>query len=254
MTVVKTITLRTNDTLVEENNQKVPVDTIVHCLGVSFKGTSSALNHVVGKIDDDTYFANPKYFHRLNELAFSGEPDVTTTPDGAPQKEGLLAAAYRIMTAPFSIRTPKNITTRNKRRKSSPNEMKHINEVADNLTSKAESTNVTSLGTSSSDDSMKIPLPYEIYLLNTHCEKSMAQEVQVYFKSYRKFVNCGNDRLKVIISAINVTNVGCYNNLRIKYPSFMLEPLPVDINKLVQVIQNGYPAKLYSIHLVHQMQ
>ena len=58
----------------------------------------------------------------------------------------------------------------------------------------------------------------------------------VYFKSYREFVNCENDKIKVIISALNVTNVGHYNDLRIKYPDFMPEPPPVDINKLVQVI------------------
>ena len=165
MTVVKTITLRTDDMHVDENNQEIPVDTIVHCLGALFKVTSSGLDHVVGKINDDTYFADPKYFHRLNELAFSEQPDVTTTPDSAPQKEGLLVSAYRIMTAPFLMRMPKNITTGNKKRKSSPNKMVHINEIADNLTSKAVSTNATSLGTSSPNDSMKIPPPNEMYLL-----------------------------------------------------------------------------------------
>ena len=100
-TVVKTIPLRTDDMLVDENNQEIPMDTIIHCLGTLFKVTSSGLNHVAGKIDDDTNFADPKYFCRLNELAFSEQPDVTTTPDAAPQKEGLLASAYRIMTAPF---------------------------------------------------------------------------------------------------------------------------------------------------------
>ena len=70
-TIVKTITLRTDDTLVDENNQEIQVDAIVHCLGTLFKVTNSGLSHVVGKIDDDTYFADPKYFHRLNELAFS---------------------------------------------------------------------------------------------------------------------------------------------------------------------------------------
>ena len=178
-----------------------------------------------------------QYFCRLNELAFSEQPDVTTTPYAAPQKEGLLASAYILMTVPFSMRTLKNVTTRNKKRKSSPNKMVCINEITDKLTLKAESTNATSLGTGSPNNSMKIPPRNEMYLLNAHCLKSMGQEGQVYFKSYGEFVNCKNYRLKVIISALNVANVGCYNDLRIKYPGFMLEPLPVDINKLVQVIQ-----------------
>ena len=72
--------------------------------------------------------------------------------------------------------------------------MVHINEIADNLTSKAESTNATSLGTGSPNDSMNVPPPNEMYLLNAQCEKSMAEEVQIYFKSY--------------------------NDLRIKYPGF----------------------------------
>ena len=87
MTVVKTITLRTNNTLVDKNNQEIPVDTIIHCLGALFKVTSSGRSHVVGEIDDDTYFANPKYFQRLNELAFSEQPDVTTTLDAAPRRK-----------------------------------------------------------------------------------------------------------------------------------------------------------------------
>ena len=124
-----------------------------------------------------------------------------------------------------------------------------INEIADNLTSKAESTNATSLGAGSPNDSMKVPPPNEMYLLNAQCEKSMAEELQIYFKSYKEFVNCENDRLKVIISTLNVANVGSYNDLRIKYPGFMLEPLLVDINKLVQVIQSVYPAQVVQYSL-----
>ena len=45
------------------------------------------------------------------------------------------------------------------------------------------------------------------------------------------------------MSALNVANAGCYNDLRIKYPGFMLELPLVDINKLVQVIQNVYLAQ-----------
>ena len=89
-TVVKTVTLRNDDTFVDENNQEIPVETIVHCLGALFKVTSSGLNHVVGKIND--------------ELAFSEQPDARATPDAAPQKEGLLASACRVMTAPFLMR------------------------------------------------------------------------------------------------------------------------------------------------------
>ena len=96
---------------------------------------------------------------------------------------------------------------------------------------------------------MKVPPPNEMYLLNVHCEKSMAQEVQVYFISYREFVNCKNNRLKVIINTLNVANIGHYNNLRIKYPGFMLEPPPVDINKLVQIIQSVYPAQVVQYSL-----
>ena len=103
--------------------------------------------------------------------------------------------------------------------------------------------NATSLGTGSLNNSMKMPPPNEMYQLNAHCEKSVAEEVQIYFKSFQEFVDCENDRLTVIIIALNVANVGCYNDLRIKYPGFMLEPPPVDINKLVQVIQSIYPAQ-----------
>ena len=72
------------------------------------------LSHVVGKIDDNTYFAESKFFRKLNELAFTDESEVTTTPEAVPWSEGLLTLVYRLMTAPFSIRTPKNITTRNR--------------------------------------------------------------------------------------------------------------------------------------------
>ena len=75
MTVVKTVILRTDNMLVDENNQEIPVDAIIHCLGALFKVTHSGLSHVVGKIDDDTYFADPKYFHTLNELTFSEQSE-----------------------------------------------------------------------------------------------------------------------------------------------------------------------------------
>ena len=100
----------------DENDQELQVGTVVHCLEALFKVANSGIRHCIGKIEDDTYFANSKYFHPLNELAFSKQPDVATTPDAAPQKEGLLAFAYRIVTTPFLMRTPKNATTRHKKK------------------------------------------------------------------------------------------------------------------------------------------
>ena len=54
--------------LVNEENQEIPKDCIIHCLGSLFKLTESGLSHVVGKIDDNTYFADPKYFRKLMTL------------------------------------------------------------------------------------------------------------------------------------------------------------------------------------------
>ena len=62
-TIVKTVTLRNDNKLIDKDNQEIPVESIIHCLGALFKVTNSGLSHVVGKIDDNTYFANPKYFH-----------------------------------------------------------------------------------------------------------------------------------------------------------------------------------------------
>ena len=39
-------------------------------------------------------------------------------------------------------------------------------------------------------------------------------------------------------------NICLYNDLRIKYPGFLLEPLVININKLTSVIQNVYPAQV----------
>ena len=77
--------------------------------------TNAGLRHIVGKkINNDTYFTNSELYRQLNELAFVEQSDVRSTPDTAPKKEGLLTPAYRFMTAPFSVRTPSNVMTRNR--------------------------------------------------------------------------------------------------------------------------------------------
>ena len=107
--------LSPNKTLVDENNLEIKPNSVIHCLGSLFQVTDTGLRHIVGKkIDDDTYFADSDLYIQLNELAFVEQSDVAITPDAAPRKEGLLASAYRFMTAPFVVRTPSNVTTRNK--------------------------------------------------------------------------------------------------------------------------------------------
>ena len=114
-TKVKKAMLSTDKILVDENNLEILPNSIIHCLGLLFQVTNAGLRHVIGKkIDNDTYFANSDLYRQLNELAFVEQLDVRSTHDAAPKKEGLLASVYRLMTAPFLVRTPCNVMTRNR--------------------------------------------------------------------------------------------------------------------------------------------
>ena len=214
-----------------EENHEIPKGSIIHCLGSLFKITDSGLSHVVGKIDDNTYFMDLQFFRKLNELAFSEQAEVTSTPEAIPQKESLLASVYRLMTAPFTIRTPKNVTTRTRKRKSSP--VKLVNP-----------TEITGTNEETESSSMMVPPPNEMFLLNARCEKSITDEVQLYFKDYQDFITSDNQKLIAVLSALNAANMGCYNNLRIRYPGFLLEPPVTDINKLTSVVQGIFPAQV----------
>ena len=121
-TEVKKAMFSVDKTLVDENNLEIPPNSIIHCLGLLFQVTNAGLRHIVGKkIDNDTYFANSELYRQLNELAFVEQSYVRSTPDAAPKKEGLLASAYKFMTAPFWVRTFSNVMTHNRSRTSSPN-------------------------------------------------------------------------------------------------------------------------------------
>ena len=98
---------------------------------------------------------------------------MTSTPETALQREGLLASAYRLMTTPFTVRTQKNVTTRTRKRKSSPTKLVSITETT-GFNPQAEDQN----------NGMKIPPLNEMFLLNALCEKSITEEVQFYFKNY----------------------------------------------------------------------
>ena len=112
---IKKAMLLLNKTLVDENNLEIEPDSVIHCLGSLFQVTDTGLRHIIGKkIDNDTYFADADLYIQSNELAFVEQSDVTSTPDAAPRKEGLLASVYRFMTALFLVRMPSNVMTRNK--------------------------------------------------------------------------------------------------------------------------------------------
>ena len=91
---------------------------------------------------------------------------------------------------------------------------------------------------------MKVPPPNEMFLLNTRCEKSITDEVQFYFKDYQDFITSDNQKLIAVLSTLNTTNMGRYNDLRIRYPGFLLEPPVININKLTSVVQSIFPAQV----------
>ena len=99
------------------------------------------------------------------------------------------------------------------------------------------------------NNGMKIPPLNEMFLLNALCEKSITEEVQFYFKNYQEFITGDNQKLITVISALNAANIGHYNDLRVKYPGFVLEPPVVDINKLTSVIQSVFHAQVLQYSL-----
>ena len=212
---------------------EITPNSVIHCLGSLFQVTDTGLRHIVGnKIDNDTYFANPDLYIQLNELAFVEQSDVTSTPDAAPMKEVLLASAYRFMTAPFSVRTPSNVMTRNRQRKSSPNKLVHINNLA---------TSAIPNISSDVENVLKVLTSQEITGLDARCEKATMNEVKIFIHSYEEFMNCKNKKLQSIIYALNVDR---YNEVKMQYPGFTWDPPLIDISKLVTLVQRVYPAQV----------
>ena len=225
--------LSPNKTLVDENNLEVEPNSVIHCLGLLFQVTDTGLRHIVGKkIGNDTYFADADLYIQLNELAFVEQSDVTGTPDAALRKEGLLASAYRFMTAPFLVRMPSNVTTHNKRKKSSPHKLVCIdNSATSNITSEAENT-------------LKVLTSQEIIGLNSRCEKAIMNEVKFFIHSYEEFMTCKNKKLQSMIHVLNAANTERYNKVKIQYPGFTWDPPLIDIGTLVTLVQRAYPAQV----------
>ena len=233
---IKKATILTDKMLLDQNNLEIPPNFIIHCLGSLFQVSDQGLKHVVGKkIDSDTYFADSDLYIQLNDLAFTEQADVTSTPDAVPRKEGLLASAYRFMTAPFLVRTPSNVTTRNKRKMSNPNKLVGNDRLA---------TPTVSDSSSEAEHILKIPTSQEIIGLNARCEKETMKEVKFFIHSYEDFMNSTNEKLQSVISALNAANIERYNEVKIQYPDFMWQPPQIEIGALVTLIQQAYPAQV----------
>ena len=227
----------------DENNLEITPNSIIHCLGLLFQVTDTRLRNIIGKkIDNDTYFANSDLYIQLNELAFVEQSDVTSTPDAAPKKEGLLTFAYRFMTALFLVRTPSNVTTCNRQRKSSPNKLVCINNLA---------TSAISNISSDAEKVLKVPTSQEITRLDARCEKATMNEVKFFIHSYEEFMTCKNEKLQSIIHALNAANAERYNKVKIQYPGFTWDPPLIDISKLVTLVQRVYPAQVVEYTLGH---
>ena len=233
---IKKAMLSTNRTLVDENNLEIPPNSIIHCLGSLFQVLDTGLRHIIGKkIDNDTYFTDSDLYIQLNELAFVEQSDVTSTPDAAPRKEGLLASAYRFMTALFLVRTPSNVTMCNKHKKSSPTKLVRIDNLA--------SSGVPSVS-SEAENVVKVPSSQEMIRLNARCEKATMKEVKFLIHSYKEVMTCNNEKLQSIIDALNAANMGRYNEVKIQYPGLTWDPPLIDIGTLVALVQRVYPAQV----------
>ena len=233
---IKKATFSTDKTLVDQNDLEILQNSIIHCLGSLFQVTDQGLKHVVGKkIDSETYFADSGLYFQLNELAFVEQKDVTNTPEAEPSKEGLLASAYRFMTAPFQVRTPRNVTTRNKRKMSNPNKLVGSdNLIATTVADKQPEAECIS----------KLPTSQEILVLNARCERETMKEVKFFIHSYEDFMNCTNEKLQSVISALNAANMERYNQVKMQYPDFTWQPPLIEISTLVTLIQRAYPAQV----------
>ena len=135
------------------------------------------------------------------------------------------------MTAPFLVRTPSNVTTRNKRKMSNPNKLIG----SDKLT-----TSAVSDSPSKTEHVLKVPTSQEIIGLNARCEKAIMNEVKFFIHSYEEFMSCTNEKLQSVISALNAANAERYNEVKIQYPGFTWQPPLIDISMLVTLIQRAY--------------
>ena len=125
--------------------------------------------------------------------------------------------------------------TRNRQKKSSPNKLVHI----DNLATSAV-LNISS----EVENVLKVLTSQEIIGLNSRCEKAIMNEVKFFIHSYEEFMTCKNKKLQSVIHALNAANTERYNEVKIQYPGFTWDPPLIDIGTLVTLVQRAYPPQV----------
>ena len=67
-------------------------------------------------------------------------------------------------------------------------------------------------------------------------------EVKFFIHSYEEFMTCKNEKLQLVIHALNAANTERYNKVKIQYPGFTQDPPLINIGTLVTLVQRTYPA------------
>ena len=70
------------------------------------------------------------------------------------------------------------------------------------------------------------------------------KEVMFFIHSYEDFMNCTNEKLQTVISALNAVDTERYNQVKMQYPDFTWQPQLIEISTLVTLIQRAYPAQV----------
>ena len=93
---------------------------------------------------------------------------------------------------PFLVRTPSNVTTCNKSKKSSPTKLVCIDNLA--------STGIPNVSPEA-ENVVKVPSSQEMIGMNARCEKATMKEVTFFIHSYEEFMTCNNEKLQSVIDA-----------------------------------------------------
>ena len=69
-------------------------------------------------------------------------------------------------------------------------------------------------------------------------------QVKFFIHSYKEFMTCKNEKLQLVIHALNAANMEKYNKVKIQYRGFTWDPPLIDIGTFVTLVQRVYPAQV----------